>query len=619
MQSINNILNIKKASINTKLTVGLVLIFISLFSINIFIEINMAKNTVFKNTLRNSLEKTSLLAAQLGKPIYDINKDAIKATYEYLVNNDNTSISAFFTIDKTGSIITKYKKESFQTVDIIEPLKEYLDANLKDDKNHEIFIKNDENQILIGTRVYLKGDKHVGYVFIAWDTTSLNIEMSNGIKYRAILLLALFLLLFLFIYIFQCKLILQPIQQIRDVITNTKNGSNQKFIIGDILAREDEIGQLAKSFNEMIFNINSRGAKLQKSEKRINAILDSAVDGIVTMSSSGEIQSINKSCESIFDYNWHDVIGKNISYIIPKLRIGKIEFKNEQNICIGTVNSIHGVKKDGSVIIVSIAISEITFENERIFTGIIRDITKEEETRTDIINAKQKAENANIAKQNFINNISNELREPLNDLINLSTDIASTKLSIKQKNIIDTMHKSTKVLLWIINDIFDFAKIETNELILNPKPFNVREVVTDITETLSVINNKNIPINVIYQSKKCPQFTGDAERIRQIITNLLTNSIKFTNEGYITIYVSCLNKNILRISIEDSGIGIPPNMQHKMYEAFNYVGEVSQLKYSGIGLGLSIVNELVSMMNGSIAMESAENKGTKFTFDLYLQ
>jgi signal transduction histidine kinase/CheY-like chemotaxis protein len=253
------------------------------------------------------------------------------------------------------------------------------------------------------------------------------------------------------------------------------------------------------------------------------------------------------------------------------------------------------------------------------YTDITVVKTREEELRHLLV----QAELADRAKSEFLANMSHEIRTPMNGVLGMAELLARTSLDTRQKTFTDVIVKSGNALLTIINDILDFSKIDAGRLVLDSAPFNIAESVEDVaTLVSSQIAEKDIEL-IVRAAPDLPEpVVGDAGRVRQIITNLLGNAVKFTEVGHVLVDVSASEmddeKAAITIRVEDTGIGIPADKLESIFEKFSQVDGSSTRRHEGTGLGLAIASRLVDMMGGRIGVESTEGKGSAFSFTIEL-
>jgi len=237
--------------------------------------------------------------------------------------------------------------------------------------------------------------------------------------------------------------------------------------------------------------------------------------------------------------------------------------------------------------------------------------------------ALQKADSANVAKSNFMANINHELRTPLNGVITVSDLLSDTPLSKEQKEYTDTIQASARTLLELINDVLDFSKIEAGKVKLDNIGFDLYESINDVLKIIRLhAKAKKLPLYVNI-SENTPQFVkGDPVRLKQILINLASNAVKFTESGHIRVNVKTLSQkeNIAKIYFEvvDTGIGISAEAQNHIFERFIQEDESITRRYGGTGLGTSIAKQLVEMMGGTIGVSSAVGKGSRFWFEISL-
>lgn len=242
------------------------------------------------------------------------------------------------------------------------------------------------------------------------------------------------------------------------------------------------------------------------------------------------------------------------------------------------------------------------------------------ERTSELEKEKTKAQNATKTKSQFLANMSHEIRTPINGVIGMSYLLLQTKLTKKQRDYLEKIDTSAKSLLGIINDILDISKIEAGKLTIENIEFNLHESINRVVTPLEVVaDEKNININIEYGDNVGEFFIGDALRISQILTNLLGNAIKFTNNGNIDVKVTKTDNSKLKFEVKDTGIGLSEEEQKKLFVSFSQADSSTTRKYGGTGLGLAISKQLVELMGGKIWVESKENEGSNFIFELELK
>lgn len=260
---------------------------------------------------------------------------------------------------------------------------------------------------------------------------------------------------------------------------------------------------------------------------------------------------------------------------------------------------------------------ELALFSQNINTLISERASNEE----NLINSKNEAQRANLAKSTFLANMSHEIRTPLNGIIGMSGILSETKLSPIQHDYLNTVETSSQTLLILINDILDISKIEAGSLILHTHSTNVREIIFDtISIGISKATEKNLDLNINLSPNLPVHLLLDDHRIRQILMNLTSNGIKFTHTGHVTITArfepTSRDKGYIHLSVSDSGIGIDKQAQQYIFKPFTQEDSSITREYGGTGLGLAITSQLIELMGGTLSISSEKNHGSCFSFSI---
>lgn len=365
-----------------------------------------------------------------------------------------------------------------------------------------------------------------------------------------------------------------------------------------------------------------------ESEKRFKLISEN-IPGTVYLTKYDEKSSkvyINNEIEKLTGYTKEDFLTNAISFldiIIPEQRKEIIDYQISRIEEKRSFHSIYQIKRKNGELIWIEEFGDVILKNNEIdyIGGIYFDITSKK-INEDAIKAKEYAEAANKAKSDFLANMSHEIRTPLNGIIGFTDLLKNTNLEDIQKSYMNTIKQSAQSLMEIINDILDFSKIEAGKLELDITECNLDELINQVIILVKYqSDSKNLDLKLDVKNDVPKSIFTDTIRLKQILMNLLSNAVKFTNKGYVTLEVSLLenlnaNENKIRFTVKDSGIGIKKEFFDKIFEAFSQGDNSTTRKFGGTGLGLTISNQLLGLMNSKLQLNSTYKEGSEFFFDV---
>lgn len=351
-------------------------------------------------------------------------------------------------------------------------------------------------------------------------------------------------------------------------------------------------------------------------------ILNSSPMGIAIKNIQGIYVDCNNKFAQMLSSSAHEIIGKDDYPFFDKETADSIIAKD--NYVKAKAEAIHeedwSLDKSGKKFLFEkYRIPLFNSDNELMGLLItVSDITKKREEQEYLKNAKEVAEKATEMKSSFLANMSHEIRTPLNGVLGFLQLLETTELSDVQKEFVGNAQKSSEILLNIINEILDISKIEAGKMSIDSTSFNIRSAVEDVT-TIATSNEKaeGININALIRSDVPQRVLGDPSRIKQILTNLIGNAVKFTKQGEVVVYVNKVQETddevIVCFKVKDTGIGIPKEKLESIFGAFIQADASTTRNFGGTGLGLAISKRLAMLMNGDIEVVSDVGKGSTFT------
>jgi PAS domain S-box-containing protein len=399
----------------------------------------------------------------------------------------------------------------------------------------------------------------------------------------------------------------------------------------------DEVGSLVASFNKMSKTIESKTVKLKQelrereraeaavrfSEERLRTIINQTACGVVTINTKGIIQSVNPALLTIFGYDEDEIIGRNITVLMPEPHNRNHDQYIERYLntgvkhVIGKWVEVKGERKNGSIFLVELNVSETSISELRTFTGVLQDITGRKQVEESLRKAKEKAEEAVRMKDEFLASMSHELRNPLNSIIGFAKRVP---MKIKKEeydkavSFTENINTAANHLLALINDLLDYAKIDAGMMVLTKVKMNITSVIDSLLSNFQHFSEQKGLKLEINMPENLPSLMVDKLRLTQVIINIFDNAVKFTSKGGTITIAAVLNEE-LTISVTDTGKGISPDDLNTIFDRFQQVGR-NVKEQQGTGLGLAITKRLVELHGGRIWVESELGKGTAFKFTL---
>ena len=365
---------------------------------------------------------------------------------------------------------------------------------------------------------------------------------------------------------------------------------------------------------------------------QLNGILGIADDAIICIDGAQKIILFNQGAERVFGWSAEEAVGQHLHLLLPARyhpghgrHIESFDKSGQAARKMAERGTIFAVRKDGTEFPAEASISKLEADGQRIYTVILRDISMRKAYERELEQAKEKAEAAMQAKSMFLANMSHEIRTPLNAVIGMTSLLLNTHIDDEQRDYAETIRASSEVLLTIINDILDYSKIEIGKLEIERQPFDLRRCIEESLDLLSSdAGEKNINLAYFIDDSVPAALVSDVTRLRQVLVNLLSNSIKFTHRGEVVVSVSARPldevqhdvRHEVHFSVKDTGIGIPPERLTELFQAFMQVDASTTRKYGGTGLGLAISKRLTEIMGGRMWVDSEVGAGSTFHFTI---
>ncbi len=375
---------------------------------------------------------------------------------------------------------------------------------------------------------------------------------------------------------------------------------------------------------------------LRASEAQTQLIVDNALDAVVVMGPGGVTTDWNPRAQVIFGWSREEMLGTQLLTTIIPPRCWATDGEELQRSLdqgegakLNQHMEITACRRDGSVFPAEITISPVKLEGKTVFGTFLRDITQRKQEELALAEARDRALEAVRLKSEFLAMMSHEIRTPMNGVIGMTELLLDTELTTEQRECATTVRSSAGVLLAIVNDVLDFSKVDAGKMDLEIIDFDLHTAVEEGIDLLSEqAAAKGLELVAMMHAHVPTAVRGDPGRLRQVLTNLVGNAIKFTDQGEVVVRVTLEEKSpdaapeprvLIRFDVTDTGIGIPPEAQPKLFQAFSQADSSTTRKFGGTGLGLAICHKLAELMGGRIGLQSEPGKGSRFWFTAQLE
>lgn len=372
-------------------------------------------------------------------------------------------------------------------------------------------------------------------------------------------------------------------------------------------------------------NLLSINKDLEVEKYKLRTIFDASPNLILVKDLNNTYIDCNNKLLEVMNLKKEDFVGKKDEDLFPSDAIEEIKLNDMIAMETGKMVVAETFHKDGfgNNLVLEKYIVPIFDSNNQVFCLFILgiDVTRRKMEKEYLLKAKEDAEKATQMKSNFLANMSHEIRTPMNGVLGFIQLLKETNPTEEQSEFILAAERASDMFLAVINDILDFSKIEAEKLQIEDISFDVRSVVEDVTIMgTTLAENKNLDVNSLICSDIPRRVFGDPARLKQILTNLVGNAIKFTHQGEVVIYVKLLSKKdgeaLLSFEVKDTGIGIDEEKLNMIFDPFTQNDASTTRKYGGTGLGLAICKKLVDMKGGTISVESKVGEGSTFTVNI---
>src|SRR5471032_2865324 len=414
-----------------------------------------------------------------------------------------------------------------------------------------------------------------------------------------------------------------PLERLRGTVEAIERGNATAGMLQS--TRSDEIGDLSNQFYRLVTVQVEREERLATSERRLQMVADSMPALIAYVDKEQRYRFTNAHFMKSLGIEPNSMLGKTVHQVLGDSMYGRLKGHIEIALTGQPVHfEVSREDPDRIVHFMTDFIPDVQSNGEvHGFYSLVMDISERKAAELRQAASEQRADAASRAKSAFVANISHEIRTPMNAVLGIAQLLGNTPLRNDQRDYLDIIQASGLSLIAILNDVLDFSKIEAEKLVLERERFDIESLVEAAAALLKAnCGDRKVDVAIGVSAEVQRYIMGDSYRIQQIIANLVSNAVKFTSSGYVTLEFDVIERNdraMLRFVVADSGIGISEEQNERMFQSFSQADTSTTRKFGGTGLGLAITKRLVEMMEGEIQLFSIPDVGSKFTVVLPLE
>ncbi len=363
---------------------------------------------------------------------------------------------------------------------------------------------------------------------------------------------------------------------------------------------------------------------LRFNEGKLRGIFDGILEGVIVIDREGRIIEANRVVTEMFGWPMHELIGANVSMLMPAAHasahdgyIRNFLATGERRV-IGRMRHVDARRCDGTLFPIRLAVSEVRLGDAVYFTGVVADVSAQVARERELRAARDAALDSARLKSEFLANMSHEIRTPMNGVIGMTELVLDTELDADQREMLQTVRQSADALLRIINDILDFSKIEAGKMTLSATDFDPVETIESTIDLLTDrADTKGLALAYRIEGAVPRWVHADEGRLRQVLTNLLGNAVKFTERGRVQVSLSAVpGSEDVRVTVSDTGVGMAPEKLRYLFQPFSQLDGSTTRRFGGTGLGLAISRQLVELMGGQITVSTVAGEGSTFAFTI---